>query len=137
MKSIQQEVNELKQIVNNVFLLDLESKNRKREVVDARKVYSKILRNIGYKYDVIGRSINKDHSTIVHYVSDIESIMPYDRDIKDKYIACEIAFGRKKNYQLNDLLNDFITHIEHFERKNGKSEIVSKIRDTITPLFDK
>lgn len=130
------EVEKLKKIVNEIFSVDIESKSRKRDLVDARKVYAKILREAGYRYEKIAKSINKDHSTIIHYVENIENIMSYDKDLMDKYMACELSFGRIKKYELNDMLNDFIKHIEFFERQNGKSPIVSQIRNTILPLFN-
>lgn len=130
------EVEKLKKIVNEVFSVDLESKNRKRDVVDARKVYAKILREAGYRYEKIAKSINKDHSTIIHYVENIENILSYDKDLMDKYMACELSFGRIKKYELNDMLNDFNKHIDFFERHNGKSLVTFKMRSVITSLFN-
>lgn len=130
------EVEKFKKIINEVFSIDLESESRKREVVDARKVYTKILRDNGYRYEAIANSIKKDHSTIVHYIKNINNILSYDKHLMDKYIACELAFIRIKKYELNDMLNDFNKHIDFFERHNGKSLVTFKIRSTITSLFN-
>lgn len=130
------EVEKLKKIVNEIFSVDIESKSRKRDLVDARKIYAKILREQGYGYEKIAKTINKDHATIIHYLKYIDHILSYDKDLMDKYMACELSFGRIKKYELNDMLNDFIKHIEFFERQNGKSPIVSQIRNTILPLFN-
>ena len=51
----------LKQIVSEVFDVDILDKRRTRNVVDARGVYSKILKDKGFTLVFIGQSLNKDH----------------------------------------------------------------------------
>ena len=131
------EIEKLKKIVNEIFSVDIESKSRNRDIVDARKIYAKILREQGYGYEKIAKTINKDHATIIHYLKYIDHILSYDKDLMDKYIACEEAYGRINKYELNDMLNYFIKHIEFFEKQNGKSLVVSGIKNYITPLFNK
>jgi hypothetical protein len=162
MESRQEEINELKEIVNNVFLVDLEVKDRKRGVVDARKVYSKILRDSGYSYELIGSTIGKDHATIIHYVKNIEHLLSYDRILLDKYIACKNVFIKKKKSikeQLkkdvdiyvtvarltnelqeaiaskNKILNEFVDYLENFEKTAGHFPNAYDLRKHILPLF--
>jgi len=151
---------ELIKIVNEVFLVDLTLNNRKRETVDARKVYSKILRDRGYGYKFIGKTINKDHATIIHYIKNIEHLLSYDKLISEKYIYCKTVFLKNKDFnilpskdkdcylsvikltnqieEMKDnnikLLEDFINYIEEYKNDNI---IVSDIRNIILPLFNK
>jgi hypothetical protein len=163
MQSRQEEIDELKRIVNDIFLVDLEVISRKRDVVDARKVYSKILRDNGYSYDLIGKTLGKDHATIIHYIKNIEYILSYDKIIIDKYVACKNVFitTRKSikeqiekdvdiyvtvvrlTSELQDavsskkkVLNDFVDYIEEYEKQRGYLPSIYDYRHTILPLFN-
>jgi hypothetical protein len=163
MQSRQEEIDELKRIVNDIFLVDLEVKNRKRNVVDARKVYSKILRDNGYSYDLIGETLGKDHATIIHYIRNIEYILSYDKMLKDKYVACKNVFIKTRksikeqikkdvdiyvtvvrlSSELQDavsskkkVLNNFVDYIEEYEKRNGFLPSLYEYRHTILPLFN-
>ena len=153
---------ELKKIVNDVFLVDIDIENRKRDVVDARKVYSKILRDSGYSYELIGKTINKNHATIMHYVKNIEHLMSYDQILRNKYVACKDVFIEKKKSILdqvkkdediyltvarltnelqeatsNKILDDFVDYIEEYEKQRGYLPSIYDYRHTILPLFNK
>jgi hypothetical protein len=163
MESRQEEINELKEIVNNVFLVDLEVKDRKRGVVDARKVYSKILRDSGYSYELIGSTIGKDHATIIHYVKNIEHLLSYDRILLDKYIACKNVFIKKKKsikeqlkkdvdiyvtavrlanelqeamVSKKKILNDLLNYIQKIEETTGDFPNTSDYKKYILQLFE-
>jgi hypothetical protein len=160
----EEEIKELKRIVNEVFLVDLDAPNRKRGVVDARKVYSKILRDNGYSYDLIGETIYKNHATIIHYIRNVEYILTYDRNLRDKYIACKNIFVKKKKSvseqvrkdadiyvtvvrltnelqeaisSRDKILDDFIDYIENFEKKAGYFLSSYDLKKHILPLFNK
>jgi len=164
MQSRQEEINELKKIVNNVFLVDLQATSRKRDMVDARKVYSKILRDNGYSYEFIGETIGKDHATIIHYIKNIEYLLSYDRILIDKYVTCKNVFIKEKkcisdqlkkdvdvyvtlirlNNELqeaieskNKILNEFVDFIEQYEKTTGHLPNIYDYRLNILPLFHK
>lgn len=155
---------ELKRIVNDAFLVDIEIESRKRDVVDARKVYSKILRDSGYSYESIGKTINKNHATIMHYVKTIEHLMSYDQILRNKYIACKNVFIKNKKSILdqikkdvdiyvtvvrltnelqeaieskNKILNEFVDYIEQYEKTTGNLPNIYDYRRNILPLFHK
>lgn len=155
---------ELKNIINEVFFVDIDVKCRNREVVDARKIYSKILRDKGYSYERIGSSIGKDHATIIHYVRNIEHLLAYDQLLKEKYIACENVFSKKTKsvkeqiqkdsdtyatlirltneleeaiLRNDKMLNEFVDYIEEYNKKNGFFPSIYDYRHTILPLFNK
>ena len=135
---------ELIKIVNEVFLVDLTLNNRKRETVDARKVYSKILRDKGYGYKFIGETINKDHATIIHYIKNIEHLLSYDSILRDKYIACKNIFtGKpvkdqiKKDVATKDkLLDEFFNYIEYYEKRTGRLPNSQECKHHILQLFN-
>jgi Sec7-like guanine-nucleotide exchange factor len=154
---------ELIKIVNEVFLLDLTLNNRKRETVDARKIYSKILKERGHTFQAIGKEINKDHATIVHYLKDIDFLLSSDSLLMDKYIYSKTVFLKNKDFnvisskdkdcylslikltnqieEMKDnnlkLLENFINYIEDYKNEKNNNIIVSDIRNIILPLFNK
>ena len=81
-------IKKVKQIVNNVFGLDVLLKSRKRKYVNARMVYSKILREQNFTYYHIGLSLLKNHASILHYVKSIDWILSYDKKLLKKYEQC-------------------------------------------------
>lgn len=157
-------MDELKTIVNNIFLTDVDSDNRQRQVVDARKVYSKILRDLGYSCQAVGDSIKKDHATILHYQKSIEYLLAYDSTLRAKYKACKNAFLSDKQHlvvktkkkdkdiyltvirleeRLEKLIEDrkqqlhmFVDLIENYEKENGYLPSVVEYRNSILPLLD-
>lgn len=66
---------ELKEIVNKKFNVDISSKSNKRHIVYAKKVYCHILRKLGYSYEHIIKTINMTaHRTAMHHVETINNI---------------------------------------------------------------
>jgi chromosomal replication initiation ATPase DnaA len=53
---------------NNIDLKDLKSKKRNRNNVRMRRDYSMSAHLKGYTFVEIGKSIDRDHTTIIHYV---------------------------------------------------------------------
>lgn len=79
----------LKQIVNEVFEVDLMSKSRKRRIVEARMVFA----NVFMKYNDVssvqtGRYINKDHATVLHYKNRFDYIIKADEFLYKSYLDC-------------------------------------------------
>lgn len=160
----EKEIQELKRIVNAIFLVNLDSKSRERNIVDARKIYSKMLRDSGFSYEAIGKTIGKCHATIVHYINNIEYILSYDKRLRDKYIACKNDFIKKRESiseqikkdadvyvtiirlaneleeaisDKNKVLYDFVNYIEDYERREGTLPSLYEYKHTILPLFIK
>jgi hypothetical protein len=92
MRQIEPEMIQLKVIVNKKFGLDLNTNTRKRDYVNARLVYAKILRERGYTHESIARSLNRDHATIIYYVRCASNIFMQDRFLEKKYFECKALF---------------------------------------------
>jgi hypothetical protein len=154
----------LKEIVSGVFNVDISLKDRRRNSVDARRIYSKVLRERGYTFESIGDSLDRDHATIIHYISSVDTILAYDKGLRDKYIACKNVFleGRaplmiermKKDadlyitvIRLNDelqeiikekkeILTKFVHYIDKYEKETGNYPSVNFLKKRVIPLFD-
>ena len=60
---------EIRSIVEQEFNLNLKNKTRKQEYVFARAVYYKLCKEITKNsYDDIGKTLDKDHATVLHGV---------------------------------------------------------------------
>ena len=82
----------LKEIVSQVFDTDINIKTRKRNNVEARMIFAKILREDGNTFESIGKAINKDHSTIVYYVNQASSLIKQSIELSDKYLECKNCY---------------------------------------------
>lgn len=159
------EIIKLTGIINETFDVDISEISRKREIIDARKIYSKILRDRGYSYEVIGKSINKDHATIIHYMSSIDFTLTYDKVMTNKYMFCKDMFlndleglpikkRRMKDKDIfmtvarlnselhqaisekKQILSKFVDYIQKYEEEKGYFPSNRVLRDNILPLFN-
>jgi len=86
-----------KEICKEFIITDIRRSVRKKEYVNARMTYSYILRQHGYSYKKIGMSIGKDHSTIIHYVSNVEWYAKTDDLFKEKFDRmCNMFIDKKE-----------------------------------------
>ena len=86
----------LKEIVSKVFETNINIKTRKRNNVEARMIFSKILREDGNTFESIGKAINKDHSTIIYYANQASILIKQSIELNNKYLEC-------KNCYINNL----------------------------------
>ena len=105
----------LKEIVSKVFETNINIKTRKRNNVEARMIFSKILREDGNTFESIGNAINKDHSTIVYYVNQASVLIKQSIELSDKYLEC-------KNCYI-DNLDVVLPQMKYDELKNEAIEL--------------
>ena len=119
------------------------TKSRKSDIVDARRLYCGILRNIfNLTYSKIGLILNKNHATILHNVQqhdifvkilksykknyeDIESVLIED----DNYYVHEILSIERKMDGLAERLSELIEKKNNYKskiKKNGREKLCSK-----------
>ena len=108
------EMQQLADIVKSVFDEDVKDKIQRREIVDARMVFSKILRERGYTYASIGRFLKKDHSTVINYMRNVYSLLTQVNGLMAKYIVCRDLF----------LIDKEVLYINK-EEKDNKLSIIS------------
>jgi hypothetical protein len=94
--SIELESEQLKEIIKRKLKINVMDRKRSRDIVDARMIYTKILRDRGYTVTNISSSINKDHTTIVYYMSIVDDIFYQFPAIKDRYITCNDEFMKDR-----------------------------------------
>tara|TARA_R110000803_G_scaffold33964_1_gene74288 strand:- start:263 stop:748 length:486 start_codon:yes stop_codon:yes gene_type:complete len=103
----------IKEIVENYFKIDIATKTRVRQYVEARAIYYKLLRdNTRMSLATIGKTMNRDHATALHSIRKIEDWLEYDRQLKQDYktLNSRVQHAIKLN---PDLFND-VESIEDF-----------------------
>jgi hypothetical protein len=79
-------IEELKQKFDEIYGFDLADRSRKREMVDARRVYCKIAFSLNYNFRQIGESINRKHCNIIHLINTVEQATNIHKKIHDDLV---------------------------------------------------
>jgi|TARA_R110000796_G_scaffold27632_4_gene76047 predicted transcriptional regulator len=104
---------DLEDIVSKVFDVDIHSKTRKRENVNARMSFAMILVKMGTTKVSIARYLGKDHATVLHYIKCFDNYFNSDKDL------------RKKHNQVLDVYNKKFNPIDELDRKTLIHEVSS------------
>ena len=120
------EMDELIDIIKNVFEVDIRKKSGKREAVDGRYVFSTVLTDRGYGISMLGKHIKKHHSSIIHYRDSATDLLETDDLFLKKYLLCKdkFLFGKDDDFRISnkeELINQIDTLI--LERINLKNRL--------------
>lgn len=96
------EMDILSTIIKDVMGVEIVKRTNKREAVNGRKLFSKILSDRGYTRSEIGRYLKKDHSTIVHYMYDVDDMIKHTDGMADRYLACKNYFNNSVSETTNE-----------------------------------
>jgi hypothetical protein len=107
----EKEMDSLKLIVNEVFEIQISNKKRTRNIVNARMIFSKILRERGYTLSTIAKYLSKDHTTIIHYITVSNFILMQDNRLMDMYVVCKEKFLKDRDPILSYTDNELIKTI--------------------------
>lgn len=139
---------DVQRIVEMVTRTKLNGTNRKRECVDARMIYAYVLRHtLGASLTSIGGSINKDHTTIIHYLKTMENLLEVDREVARKYIRCKelLLLSEQPLNLLSESdeiaeINRLKEQVEILERKNRlleeENKNLSKLKGRLGKIVD-
>jgi len=64
----------IRDIIKRETGFDISHKTRKQEYVELRSLYYVILKEFGYSYSRIARTISKDHGTVIHGINYYQNI---------------------------------------------------------------
>lgn len=105
------EMNELKDIVDTIFNVNISNSVRKKEYVEARMVFAKILHDRGATIVSIARFLDKNHCSVLNYMSNFDNYFT-EMSLKKKYVVCREAFFQKRPVDKLYLEKDKISAIE-------------------------
>ena len=99
-------------IVNN--------RSRKSNVVEAKQLYSKIMRDYGYTYEYIGKTIGLDHATIIHHYRIYEYVKmassrlkAMEKEVLNRLNMSDIDILKYKIKELSDKLHLLENDLSH------------------------
>jgi chromosomal replication initiation ATPase DnaA len=123
------ELNDIIRTIKEVLKIDLlkNLKTRKRDIVDARRIYAGLAKNHTSQFlSQIGKVIHKDHSSICHYIKTCNNIKETNKDFEMKYLKCE-TFLMYSNYNFHR--RKMLIEMKEFYENNlfEQDELLSKI----------
>jgi len=119
------------------------SRDRLRVNVESRMIYAKLLRESGLTFKFIASSLGKDHTTIIHYVQLLSSLLETEPSVNHKYAKCRDLFfaGRedhKIEYDSVKLANQLEEYMQAYRKASNERDRavdfnrrVSRLRDIV------
>lgn len=97
-------IEKFKKIIELETGVNVEIVSRKRNFVEARAMYYKLLRDVSnMTFQAIGDTVNKDHATIIHSLNSVDDWMKYDRKLADRYKNILYAIDKIDETDFNSL----------------------------------
>ena len=90
------EVRRLSDICFTGFGSDVFTRCRKRKHVDGRIAFSLLLREQGLGCSDIGRILDRNHATVLHYWSRGEALMETDKIFLKRFVKCREEYSGKE-----------------------------------------
>lgn len=76
----------IRKLVEQYYELDITSQTRKRKYVEARAMYYKLVRdNTRLSLEAIGKTVSRDHASVLHGVNTLSDWVETDPTIKGRY----------------------------------------------------
>jgi hypothetical protein len=119
---------ELKKVIQEITGVDINEVSRKREIIEARAVYYKILKQIDKKKSLksIGASVGKDHATVLHSLNNYDMFEQFNPTLK--------LFRKQILQRLNYASPEQISDMSKEELINSLQIDVMKLNDEIENL---
>lgn len=118
-------IQKFKKIIEFETGVNVEIVSRKRNFVEARAIYYKLLREIsGMTLHAIADTVNKDHATILHSLKSVDDWMRYDTKLADKYKNILYAIDNIDDTDFNSLRYENMMlklRIEELNKKISRS----------------
>lgn len=94
-------------ITSNYFKLNIKSKTRKINFVQARAFYYKMLYDTGrFSLESIGRTLKKNHATVLHSIKKLEGYCEFNPSLKAEYLSVNKMFLDSLDLVLTDSFKD-------------------------------
>ena len=139
---------QLKKVIQEITGVDINEVSRKREIIEARAVYYKILKQIDKKKSLqsIGASVGKDHATVLHSLKNYDMFEQFNPTLKIfrkqilqrlNYVTPEQVLDMSKEELIDNLqidimkLTDEIENLQqtitNLQKPRNKYKIVNNI----------
>jgi hypothetical protein len=125
---------QLKKAIQEITGVDINEVTRKRETIEARAIYYKVLKQIDKKKSLksIGASVGKDHATVLHSLKNYDMFEQFNPTLK----LFRKQILQKLNYATPDILDmtkdELIQSLQIDVMK--LNEKIANLQETITNL---
>lgn len=116
-----EEMNELRDIIKSAIGLNVLEPARKRVNVEARVIFTKLMRDRGCLLHDIGFYLKKDHTTVMHYLAMFDTLIEVDGQFRKSFIKCSNKFMVDKDYS-HKVDKDKIKQANIIEMMNNQLE---------------
>ena len=126
----------LKNVVEEYYELDLTLNTRQRTHVEARAIYFRLLRdNTKMSLEAIGKTVNRDHASVLYANRKLKDWIQYDSKIKKEYEIIRNKFEHVLSLSDTSAEEDYST-IEGFYEKKYK-ELEAKMIEALAKVEGK
>ena len=123
----------LREVIESVLGVNVTlNKTRKRNVVNARVIFSQILKEYGYGCSCISRELDKNHATVLHYFQSYQWNVSQDDELRIGYDIVKAEF--EKEYDPMYGLSEADLKKEIYTLRSKNKKLYSQIIDTKTLL---
>ncbi len=125
--------NLFKKIINQVFNIKLTNKTRKRNHVNGRMLFAKLMRDEGSKVNSIASYLNlESHASVLHYLKSINFILEYDKELYSQYQTC-LRYYKLADPSIDELRpHELKGHILVLEDRNKMLSLeIQSLKETI------
>lgn len=135
------QIKELREHIEREFGIEnLRERRRYNDIINARMIYSYILRGLGYTLTDIGKSLGKHHATIINYLDNMEGYLQTDTILRDKFNKVSRSFLGEDIEISNDSLNTNAAlkyaELKEVELKNRISILESRIKELTSEVLE-
>ena len=129
MKTKQQiDVESIKELVESFYGFDLNSKRRHRELVYAKRVFSKICRDNGYIYREIAKALDCEHANVINHINSFGTVDNIDLRIYNKInkviLNTDLADTDSLNFKA--LIYDYEAKIDKLEARLSLKDVTEE-----------
>ena len=114
------DLNNIIEVVNEVFEVDIRARNRSRRYIDAKKVYFHIGTKLLFSQAEIGIQVGVDRTLVVHHSKSFEYILMGDPILRRNLEACWSKVNSilgLKNFNYKDVVMLNWKHLTNNQRK--------------------
>jgi hypothetical protein len=135
------QIKELREHIEREFGIEnLRERRRYNDIINARMIYSYILRGLGYTLTDIGKSLGKHHATIINYLDNMEGYLHNDPALRKKFDKVSNSFlGEGIAIDNDELTVDSrlkYAELKELELKNRINILENRIKELTSEVLE-
>lgn len=131
------EIEAVRLAVESVMSIDIFDRKRSHHIVEARMIFTSILKDRKHSYYSIAKYLGRDHSTVMYYYSSIKDLIRVNKNVLKNYTKCQEELLIKEDYlNLNNNKDYLLLEVEVLRSKvkileQENKELINKNEESI------